>query len=76
LVNELRGENSKSAQYSIQYLFSMIRESIDIAGYLNNILIIPYDGNIANFNVRVKSRTLLGDTEILIDPAIIITKAL
>jgi hypothetical protein len=53
----------------------MLKESIENAGYLNNILVVPYDGSVDNFHILVRKRSFVGDTEFLVDPATIITKA-
>jgi hypothetical protein len=62
-------------QYISQYLFNIIRESVDVAGYLNNILVVPYDGSVDNFHVLVKKRTFSDDMELIVDPATVITRA-
>jgi hypothetical protein len=76
MMEKLRGENAVvTKSYASQYLWTAIRESVDTAGYLNNLLIVPYDGSIENFHVLVKKKNFVGDTDTLVDPATIITKA-
>lgn len=75
LVENLRGENTRTTQYISQYMFMALRESIESAGYLNNILIVPYDGSVDDFRILVKKRSYVGDTDFLVDPATIITRA-
>jgi hypothetical protein len=76
MIEKLRGENTITKQYISQYLFTLLRESIENSGYLNNLLIVPYDGSVDNFNLLVRKKSYVGDTDFLIDPATIITKAL
>jgi hypothetical protein len=75
MMAKLRGENPRSTKYITQYLFTVLRESVETAGYLNNILIVPYDGTVDNLKVLVRKKSFVGDTDILVDPATIITKA-
>lgn len=75
IVGKLRGENPRSTQYISQYLFTSIKESIETAGYLNNLLVVPYDGSVDNFHLLVRRRGYVGHTELLVDPATIITRA-
>lgn len=78
LVEKLRGENPMTRQYISQYLFTTLRESVENAGYLNNILIVPYDGSVDKFKATVLKKTYAGEkgeTDYLVDPATIITKS-